>query len=53
LNELIDVSGQDLMSIEAKIGQTVSKSQNNSIEINLNFIDVSAYLNDRIKITAF
>jgi len=53
LNEIFDVSGQDLMSIEAKIRQTLSKSQNNSKRINMNFIDVSPYLNDRTKITAF
>ena len=53
LNEILDVSGQDLMSVDAKIIQSDSKTQNISIEISQLFIDVSPYLNDGIKIRAF
>jgi len=49
LNELLDVSGQDLMSVEAKIMHFVIIPKTFLVEVNKNFIDGTPYLSDESK----
>lgn len=46
MNELLDVSGQDLMSVEAKIMHLIINPKTFFVEVNKKFIDGTSYLSD-------